>query len=189
MCAPSFPPAARGVAWIATLLGLTACTGNPAPRGWLAPAAQAQSGVYGGWIELRYEEGERERELEGELIALADDTLFVLSDSSFQALPRTLVRRARVTGYDPATGLLSAWTVGGIVGTASHGGFLIISLPVWILSGSLAANANSSAAKIEYPDGAWAALRKYARYPQGLPPGLDRKALAPKPVMDRARRD
>ena len=76
---------------------------------------------------------------------------------------------------------LGLWTLLGTLSTGSHGFFLILSAPVWILTGTVAAVNQSRQPVLTYPRQGWAGWRAYARFPQGLPPGLARAALDPKP--------
>jgi hypothetical protein len=160
-----------------------ACAGNPAPRGWLAPAQDALSDPYGAWVELELPSAGKQVPSGGELIAVAFDSVFVLTtDGEFHALARADVTRARVAYYSSQHGQLAAWTIIGSVATLSHGFFLVFSFPVWAIGGSVTTGGQSRAPLADVGENkhSWDAVTKYARFPQGLPSELDRGRLWPK---------
>jgi len=163
----------------AALLGLlfvgTACFRTTAPRGWLSTADAAQREAYGGWIRVETAHGAF---AEGELIAVTPETLFVLSLDSLASVPISAVTLATLTAYDAQHGVLRTWTLLGSLATVSHGVLLILTLPVWITTGALSTASASKAPRIQSLDPA--ALRPFARFPQGIPPGLDRHAIRQK---------
>lgn len=173
----------RGLGGLALIALAAACAGNPAPRGWLAPAPDAASDPYGAWVRVELASAEKEAPLGGELIAIALDSVFVLTpDAEFHAIARADVTRARVAYYDSQYGQLAAWTMLGSVATLSHGWFLVFSFPIWAIGGSATTGGQSRAplADVRENRGSWDEVAKYARFPQGLPTELDRKRLRPK---------
>ena len=50
-----------------------------------------------------------------------------------------------------------------------------------MLVGSSSTGVLSHQGRILKPNASWADMRLFARFPQGLPPGLDRAALQPRP--------
>ena len=72
---------------------------------------------------------------------------------------------------------MALWTVAGTLSTASHGVALLLSAPAWIIGGSVATTKVSHAPLITYPSRPWSDLARYARFPQGLPIGLDPATL------------
>jgi hypothetical protein len=175
---------------VAALLGVvvTGCAGTGAPSGWLPNAAATQEEAHGAWISIQHSsEGEAVR-TEGELIAVGDDTVFVLATDgtagSLVAIPTSPDLTAKLGTYSPAIGGIVVWTFLGTVSTVSHGKFLILSAPVWIITGTVV-GINQTRGPIErYPGDnpwdAWNELRVFARFPQGLPESVDRAMLAPK---------
>lgn len=101
---------------------------------------------------------------------------------SLLAITRAELTRARVEAYDAHSGQLAGWTAMGFVSTLSHGVGLIISAPVWLLVGIISTSAQSYSPIECYPQSHWDDLRKYCRFPQGFPQGIDRSALWPKPL-------
>jgi len=158
-----------------------ACAGNPAPKGWLPAPQETPVDPYGAWIEVLALEG---TETGGELIAVHDDSVFVLTqDGVLVATARADVKQARTAFYASEYGGLAAWAVVGSIATVSNGVLAVGTLPLWLIVGSIAVGADSRAPLTSVRhDEQWADARKYARFPQGMPPSLDRAVLRPRPV-------
>ncbi len=152
------------------------CASNTAPKGFLDSPHALPPTVRGGWVTLRYTEDLHDRRADGELLAVHEDSVYVLTEQGFRAVSRKGVRSAKVTGYAAEKGGFALWTLVGTLSTASHGFGLVISAPVWILVGSVTTAAESSAPDVPLRSG-WARMRAWSRYPQGLPPALDRASL------------
>ena len=162
---------------------LLACTRNPAPTGWLPPPRAALSDPYGAWIVAWSVSG---AETGGELLAVGPDTVFVLTpDSVVRALPLDSVDQAVVAFFDSQWAVLAGWTAGGSLSTISNGGFLILTLPLWTIAGSLATGGQSRSPlrRVRSADD-WPTVRMFARFPSGLPADLPRR-LPPKPPPTR----
>lgn len=170
-------PRGACAAWAILLAGvsLAGCAKSTAPRGWLPRPVDAQKVAHGGWITLQRGDS-RGTFHHGELLAVHADSVFVLEDVCV-GFPRSQVVKATLMGYGPNTGPLTAWTVFGTLSTVSHGVYLILSAPVWILVGSSATVSQSRAPQMNLMPATWDAARAYARFPQGLPEGLDRSSL------------
>jgi hypothetical protein len=95
-------------------------------------------------------------------------------------VPRAAITRATVAGYDIGAGRLATWATVGTISTISHGVALVLSAPVWIIGGSVATSKANHAPLITYPSRPWSDLARYARFPQGLPIGLDPATLQKK---------
>lgn len=163
---------------------LSGCASTTAPRGWLPSAREAQQEAHGAWISLEYDTGSFGMVAEGEFIAVGRKSLFMLiqhvNQDTLIAIPLGQVKRGRLTTYGSKHGGLAVWTVLGSLSTGSHGVGAILSFPVWIISGSLATAAQSYAPIEKFPVSTWDELRKFARFPQGLPEGLDQRTLKSK---------
>ena len=168
------------------LLFTSACFHTTAPKGWLPTASEAQHEAYGGWIRLDYGVGANRRIVEGELIAAAPDTVHVLSPDSIVAVPTATVVAGTLTSYDSQYGRLVRWTILGTVSTVSHGFGLVLTMPMWALAGTAASASASKAPRVESTDPG--VLRAYARFPQGMPPGLDSRSLRQKDIRALERR-
>lgn len=158
-------------------LAAMGCASTTAPSKWLAPPIETQRQAFGGWISVDYQTNRLKSEIHGELIAVAPDSIFVLAADRFWAIPAKQITKAKLTAYDPNVGPLALWSFLGTLSTASHGFVLIISAPIWIISGTAASSAQSYQPQLSFPKKPWNEFRKYARFPGGLPQGLDRKTL------------
>jgi hypothetical protein len=157
----------------------TACAHNTAPPGWLPKPAESQAAAYGSWIELTYQ-GSEERRTDGELIAVSAESVWVLSGNQGVVIPTAAVKSGKLTAYAAQKGGPTLWTIVGTLSTISNGAFLILTAPMWMIGGSLAVAGESRAPERRTPRLAWAELAPYARFPQGLPPGIELTALLPK---------
>lgn len=166
-----------GVLLLTTVAAGCYFRGVGTPRGSLRPK-EARSFAYGGWIELKLASGER---TSGELIAIDADSVFLLRQTRPDVASYSLmdIREAELVAYGPDTSMLGMWAMLGSVGTLSHGYHSILSLPVWILTGTLATGSAARAGRIKqkapYLD--WRQFAVWARFPQGLPRDLDRDGL------------
>jgi len=173
---------------VAAALVSAGCASAHAPVAYQQTPAQAASTAYGGWISL--EGGDKQHRVltRGELIAVQNDSVFVLGDAGCVALRVTDVKQGRFEAYQPETGGMTAWTLLGTLSTGSHGVGAVISARVWILVGSLATgSASRSGVRPVRPEqnASWKEIAKFSRFPQGLPPGLEwtelRRPSAPRP--------
>lgn len=175
----------RALILLATSLG-TGCASNPAPDGWLPSARDVPADPYGAWIRIEFDSGTTKDEIEGELLAAEPDTVYLLSDEAVVAFPCESIRHARVAWFASGAGNLAAWTLLGSLSTLSNGYFAGLTMPLWVLTGSLATSAQSQAPLVDYrPDqGVTTDFRAYSRFPQGLPDGLDRTTLVGRPYPE-----
>jgi hypothetical protein len=158
----------------------TACASNTAPPGFLVTPVEAESAAYGGWIELtliRDIQGKQPRG-EGELLAAGADSVWVLTPQGGVVIPTAMVSEGKLTAYQGASA--AGWTALGVVSTASNGLLLIITAPLWILTGTIAGASDSYIPQHRAPPRAWADLAAFARFPQGMPQGVSLETLKPK---------
>jgi hypothetical protein len=151
--------------------------------GWLPHAQRAEQESYGAWIEVHYWTGENGGsfdEMHGEFIGLRDGIVFILAADTVHPLGKGRIRRAKLTAYDAGQNILAAWTVLGSLSSASHGWAAVLSFPLWIITGSLATAGQSHAAQMKFPVDGWDELSHYARFPQGVPEGVDVSRLRAK---------
>lgn len=141
-----------------------------------------QREAYGAWIDVQFAssaDSAKESGVRGELIAASEDSLWVLPlDGSLRSVSRSAASRVRLSRFDANWGYLATWTTLGTLSSISHGVWLVISAPVWMIGGSLATRSQSYKPILEDPD--TRALRRYARFPQGLPPNVSRTDLVAK---------
>jgi hypothetical protein len=173
----------------ALALFLAGCATSSAPDGWLDNPGDLQHEAFGGWVDVQYRtvvQYQSARDTtsgNGELIAVHPDTLYVLSPfGTLTSLPRSAIVKARLSRYDANEEELGFWTFFGTASTISHGYALVFSAPIWFFTGLGAVVGQSRQPFLTYPTTSWDTLRRYARFPQGLPSGLDPETLQPKPV-------
>jgi hypothetical protein len=162
----------RHASWrvvIVAALSAPACAVHMAPPGWLPRVKELPSWSRGAWIEVARVRGAGPRVM-GELIAVGDGELHVLSEDGLRAVPASQVASASLMLYasDDIGGLGLLWSL-------THGRFLIFTMIPWMAI----ASGESYAPRLHHPPWALPAFRPYSRFPQGLPPGLDAKDLGP----------
>jgi hypothetical protein len=84
--------------------------------------------------------GQEDRRLAGELIAASADSLWVMSEATVVVVPVTAVASGQLAGYDPESGQVGGAVALGAISTISNGAFLILTAPMWLIGGSIAAN-------------------------------------------------
>jgi hypothetical protein len=162
---------------------LWGCASTPAPHGWLSIPEKTQQEAYGAWIIIEYKTNISGARLYGEFISAADNSVFVLASRGLVSIPEKDIKSAQLAIFESRYGTISKWTLLGTISALSHGLVGIISMPVWILTGTLASIGQSHAPIKKYPSYSWDDLKMYARFPQGIPPGLDRSQLRMKPLQ------
>jgi hypothetical protein len=164
---------------IAAALALAAAcsSATPAPPEWTITPERAGSWVHGHWVVAALVNGDG---VAGELIALGvagerePTSLYVGQGEAITAVPVALIRLVTVVEHDPSTEGGAAWTTAGAFSTISHGLALTLSLPGWLILGDLPSAAQGREGIRTYTDvvaGRYG-IRKFARFPQGLPPAL-----------------
>jgi hypothetical protein len=124
---------------------------------------------FGGWVVVTLQEP-KTPSIQGELIAVGPDRLYVLTPSGGIEVPKASIREATVTLYDPRTLLANVGL--GMLLSLSNGAFAGATIPLWGLAGGMALREVTIAAELEYPLTPWDSLIKGARFPQGLPNGV-----------------
>ena len=159
-------------AMAAVVLGLsTACSSLPAPREWVPDPDEAPTDVRGAWANVRHYQGDKRVTTSGELVAVGQDSLFLISPSSkLIAFPWNHINRVQVAFFDPREGLCYAMGAGGAAASLSHGYIFVLSMPAWLIIGAATGAGRVGEATITYPSETedWRDLRPYARFPQGL---------------------
>lgn len=154
------------------------CASSQAPPGFLPTPDEAQREAYGGWIVVDFKTG---GSYSGELIAISRNEVDVLQPARPHArlvrLPWASIARMHLEEYRTQAGKLSLWASLGTLSTLGNGVFLIFTAPIYIIVGSITAAIASRAAFLEYPDNDFNDAWKFARFPQGLPPGVDECSL------------
>ena len=159
------------IAILSLCLPLMYCASTRAPRGWLAQADKVPMDVYGAWCTIETKDGR----LGGELIAASNESVFV-ADTKFHAVAVSDIRSARLAVYDVG-GQTDAALVLGPLSTLSNGLLLALTMPMWLIGGPIVASSRSYDPIIDYPDRPLKEFVAFARFPQGLPAGLDRGTI------------
>jgi hypothetical protein len=121
----------------------------------------------------------RDDDVEGELIAVEPETIAVLAPEGLTRIPRDAVQRVVVTVL-PERRTAAGATMGlGALSTLSHGAYLLISLPVWLVAGGIAVGMTSHEERWKFSP--MDELYQFARFPQGLPQGWPPANSLPKP--------
>ncbi len=153
---------------------ITSCATTKVPSHWLSEPEQTASDAYGGWINIE----SRENRIAGELIAISEDTVFI-ADSTFHAVGSKEILSARLVAYNAPR--MGGYVLLGTISTISNGWFLIFTAPMWIVGGSIATTLRTFEPIIDYPERPLWVFIPFARYPQGLPPDLNRGLIVMKP--------
>jgi len=170
---------ARSAVVLVVLLA-SACQSIPAPEDWLPTPFETPEWTYGGWIQVEMKPTAPKVPAAvwgGELIAVSADSGWILTDNGVTAVAVRDVSRATLVGWDPDFSGFLLWSLLGTVSTISNGAFLVATAPMWIIGGSLATASQSRSSTIKTERAQWSDFRLYARFPQGLPPGLDLASL------------
>jgi hypothetical protein len=154
-----------------------ACAGHTAPAGFLPDADAAGRHLFGGWVDVTFGDAAVRRSAKGELIAVGRDSLWVLTDGGVVPIPTGEVVEGQLAGYQ-ADGLGGAVALG-VLSTASNGWFLVLTAPMWLIGGGIAANSQSKQGLEDLPAMEWADLARFARFPQGVPESVDLSSLRP----------
>ena len=165
----------------AAALVLGGCAGSPGPREYLPAAQEAVRTAWGGWVEVVRREpdstfGDR-RIAAGELLAASADTLHVLTEAGALTVVRGPLDRVTLVGEYNRAGERSAACAAMTGFCISHGFFALGTLPLSLIIGFADSHAQSRVGVLEIREGPWDACRSRARFPQGLPPGLDPNRL------------
>lgn len=173
------------------LLIITGCDSAKIPSYYLRSPKEAINGITGSWVEVTMIPTPGKAKslgLSGELIAAQSDTLYILSDIKLSAISKNNIETACLYifknqggKYALFTGLLLAPNIIGAVASGGEyaGGFLAMGIPmsitgiiITIMEGSSKSN------RLIYPSrNSIEEFRKFARFPMGIPPELDKNEL------------
>ncbi|HEX5133688.1 MAG TPA: hypothetical protein VFX92_14535 [Candidatus Krumholzibacteria bacterium] len=142
---------------------------------WLPPSEEAATDPRGGWIELQVTHatlGATLAKLDGELLAVEADTLYVLAGKIVHPVALASVVKARLYYYDSNPGSVSSIAAGGALSTLSNGAFLIFTAPAWLAVGAGESSTRAHEGQVTRETAEWDDFRPYARFPAGLPSSL-----------------
>ena len=146
-----------------------------APRGAVPSASRVSDDPRGAWVRVDAPGGA----VAGELLAVEADRVHVLTPQGGVVVVEVGGGVAgRVEAYRGAWGGAAGWAAVGAVSSLTHGFFVSLTGPLWGLAGLVASRPASDEGFFAIPgERTWAEVRAFARFPQGMPPGLDPEAL------------
>jgi hypothetical protein len=148
----------------------TGCASNNAPPGFLPSPSEAGTTARGGWIQVTLRDATAE--VNGELLAVSPDSIWILTPSGATALATSRVTGGKLTAYLSQQDKAAVFTILGVASTLSNGWYLIFTAPLWIVTGTFATADQSRVPQHQVPPLGWPDLALFARFPQGLPPDL-----------------
>ena len=174
----------RIIQLIVCLLILTECQNSMIPRAYMPDPSMAGKSVAGSWIVITIQQDLQlspQAEMSGELIAIENDTLFLLTDSAFLRIRQGTVSTAVLFPFRPQskaifviTGLsLLPTLIGAIIRPDPGAALLIVGIPL-VVTGTLMGMSEHYGNVMRYPQKySLNDLGRFARFPQGMPPDLD----------------
>ena len=158
----------------------------------LTSCATARPPVFGRPIEITPTTGQ-EASARGELLAVGETGLWLLEAKGVREIPFAEIRRVRVGLHGLNGRTAGTWAGAGAVGTigalavacsqvegTSCGPLALLAIP-WALVGIPSASSLEKSSRVFVGPENREALVPYARFPQGLPEGLDPQSLAGRP--------
>ena len=165
-------------------LFMSHCQSVNAPSGSVPKRIGLATNAFGGWVSISFLDSTRQT-VEGEFIAVSNDTVYVMVGDEIDPRNVADIRTARIILFNTETAAYGVWTALTSLGTISNGGFLIFTLPMTILTGVATTIGESKRINFfEYPTHDWKMLSRYARFPQGVPTGVNLYDLEPQPVSN-----
>lgn len=168
-----------------TLQLICGCSSTHAPSGWLPSRAETKHDVFGSWMDVALS-GPGGNVVSGELLAIQDDSLFLLNYFGLGVIGLNDIHKAHVTQYKSEAGYAVGAFFLGMPVLITHGHSAGFSAPGWIILSGLAAIISANENKYSYPknesgDLAWKGIKQFAHFPQGLPVTVPRAELQTSP--------
>jgi hypothetical protein len=169
---------------LVTVVMLTGCVRGELDRsvshGNPAHAALEDVPVNGFPVDVELYEGDS---VSGELLAVDDTTVSVLTKTGTRWIAKNNVSKVSVKLYASHAWELVGWTALGVVSTLSHGYLLIFTAPAWLLIGLPTAAASGASNHLHVDQSHAAYLWQFARFPAGLPPAWRGPVQPPLPPL------
>jgi hypothetical protein len=157
---------ARASAFAVALGGVSACAPVPqAPPESRRPLAEVGRSPFGAWASVDLV-APGEPPVAGEVIAADAESLYLGAPHVLLRVPHRCARRATLEAFEPDRTLVAVWAIAGTLSTLSHGGFLVLSAPVWVITGAVALHSYGRAGR---PPADVPTLSAWSRFPQGMP--------------------
>jgi len=169
---------------IVCLIFLTECQNSMIPRAYMPQPSMAGKSIAGSWIVMTMQQDlplSRQPKISGELIAIENDTVYLLTDSAFVKIHQGAVNTALLYPFKPQgtafaviTGLsLLPNILGAVIRPDPGAAVLIVGIPL-LVTGTIMGMNEYYGYIMRYPQKySLKDLGKYSRFPQGMPPGLD----------------
>ena len=165
------------------------CQNMMVPAGYLRPPKQLTKSITGGWVDVSVipdPSNDTITILSGELLAVENDTLHILTATTgLRSMNKARISATKLYLFsNPKTFLLGfAGVIPNIIGAISDpdfaGPFLLLGIPLFVTSiGMAIADSQMSNSILRYPGkNSLDEFSHFARFPQGLPPDLQREKL------------
>ena len=165
------------------------CRTIHAPDNWLPENEEMMENAYGGWIYLWIidpnDEYAYEPDISGEFISYRNGEITILNYDSIYTIDTNSIAEVVLELVDKNVSTIVVWGFFGTLSTMSHGMYLSFSAPIWIMGTTIAASGESyrDVYEAEYPRKKWwAEVKRFARFPQGIPDEVDINKLKPKRI-------
>lgn len=165
---------------------MTECQKRMIPASYMPTPDDATMNIKGSWIVLNTDNDSLPlsgKSLSGELIAIQSDSVYLLTDSELTAVNSNMISSAVLYPFKPQTAITPTIamlsSLPAIIGAIAKddGAFLLLGVPVMI-TGAVMSAIEGGGNVMKYPvRHTLNDLAKFARFPQGLPPGLDPEKL------------
>lgn len=143
---------------------------NPTRNVYLPPVASVNRTSNGSFILVKAQD----LKVKGELIAIQDDKLFILTSTNMQksivtvsvsAVKKYRIHYARSRGYGWTIPIFTAFTL-------THGILMLITGPLNLVTTTIVTVSSNRAYSYDNKDITYDKLKMFARFPQGVPAGV-----------------
>ena len=168
--------------FLTSLAWLIGCTAVKAPVGSVPKRTDLSIDAYGGWMEVQLLSTNTSRS--GEFIAISNDTIYLMPSEKVVKYAVSDISTARIIYFNTETDSYNNWTRIVSVSTLTNGLFLIFTLPLALSTGISTTNAEADRVNyVDYPATSIDELKKYARFPQGMPREVTLDMLKPRAIV------
>ena len=145
---------------------------SPAPKAFRHTIADAQKIALGSWTLV---DG-RVFNADGELLAVDPRDIYLERDAHVTIVNPACVNKVTIAAFETESGGVQAIGTLGTLSGFTHGFFLFFSMPIWAITTASSSYKQSAKGYLEFKREGHAPLdtqpaRKWARFPQGMPPG------------------
>ena len=169
------------------MLLVSGCNSSLVPSGYRNNIHDLPYLISGNWTDVKIKSpgtSSEEIKVSGELIAIQSDTLYLLTTMMLECIyiPDIIESNLRIYSGNPGTYALITGLLylPDVIAAAANGqaAFLALGLPGLIVGTIVTVNAANNSDILKYPyENNLKDLSDYARFPQGMPPGIERSKL------------